>query len=56
MEDLGFRKRGEFLCGARIVNPHAHEFFNMSERDIETSKYQKVNCKKCIEIARKRWQ
>lgn len=48
MEDLGDKKRGEFLCGAEIKNPFAHQMLNMSERNIEQSKQERVTCKKCL--------
>lgn len=51
MEDWGEQKRGEFLCGAKIVNPLAHRLFNMGERDIEISKRERVTCRKCLKAA-----
>jgi hypothetical protein len=51
MEDLGDKKRGEFLCGAEIKNPFAHQMLNMNERNIDTSKQERVTCKRCIKAA-----
>ncbi|TCW35326.1 hypothetical protein EDC32_10838 [Laceyella sacchari] len=51
MEDWGGRTRGEFLCGAEIKNPFAHQMLNMSERDVEASKRERVTCKKCLAVA-----
>jgi hypothetical protein len=48
------RKRGDFLCSARITNLSAHQIINMSDSDEQRSKRQKVTCPKCIEIAQ-RW-
>ncbi|MBH8606019.1 hypothetical protein [Thermoactinomyces sp. CICC 10521] len=50
------RKRGEFLCKARITNPSAHERLNVVDIDADKSKRVKVDCQKCLEIARKRWR
>lgn len=50
------RKRGEFLCKARITNPSAHERLNVIDIDADKSKRVKVDCQKCLEIARKRWR
>jgi hypothetical protein len=51
MEDMGDKKRGEFLCGAKIKNPFAHDRLNMNERDIEQSKQERVTCRKCLAVA-----
>ena len=51
LEDWGAREKGEFLCGARIRNPLAHQLFNMNEWDIDASKYQRVTCQRCIRAA-----
>jgi hypothetical protein len=51
MEDMGDKKRGEFLCGAEIKNPFAHQVINMDERDVDTSKQERVTCKRCIKAA-----
>jgi hypothetical protein len=48
MEDWGDRAQGEFLCGAEIKNPFAHQVINMDERDIDQSKQERVTCKKCL--------
>jgi hypothetical protein len=50
------RRRGEFLCKASITNPKAHQALNVVDIHHEKSKYKKVECAKCIEIARKRWR
>ena len=50
------RRRGQFLCGAKITNPAAHERLNVIDIDADKSKRVKVDCQKCLEIARKRWQ
>lgn len=47
------RKRGEFLCKAKIQN-RAHWTLNVVDIDAEQSKKERVECKKCREIA-KRW-
>lgn len=50
------RKRGDFLCGARIANLAAHQILNMSDFDEQQrSKRQKVTCLKCLAIAQ-RWK
>lgn len=49
------RKRGEFLCKAKIANPKAHESINVNDSDPERTKWMRVRCKKCLEIAQKRW-
>jgi hypothetical protein len=51
MEDLGDKKRGEFLCGAEIKNPFAHQMLNMNERNIDSSKQERVTCRKCLAAA-----
>ncbi|UWE05301.1 hypothetical protein [Laceyella sacchari] len=51
MEDMGDKKRGEFLCGAEIKNPFAHQMLNMSERNIDSSKQERVTCRKCLAVA-----
>lgn len=48
------RKRGEFLCKAKITNPKAHESINVQD-DEDRHMWKRVRCKKCVEIARKRW-
>lgn len=48
------RKRGEFLCKSRITNK-AHWTLNVVDIGADESKRAKVECKKCLEIARKRW-
>jgi|GEM_PF-6009010 hypothetical protein len=53
LEDWGVREKGEFLCGARIRNPLAHRLFNLNERDVEASKYQRVTCQKCLAAAKR---
>ncbi|RAL20833.1 hypothetical protein [Thermoflavimicrobium daqui] len=59
MEDLHDgrlkRKAGQFLCGTRITNKNAHLILNMGGDDEERSKRIKVDCPKCLEVA-KRWQ
>jgi hypothetical protein len=50
------RRRGEFLCKARITNPAAHERLNVIDIDADKSKRVKVDCQKCLEVARKRWK
>lgn len=49
------RKRGQFLCGARIANLAAHQILNMSDSDEQRSKRIKVSCPKCLAIAQ-RWK
>lgn len=49
------RKRGEFLCKARITNPGAHQFLNVIDVGADRSKRVKVECAKCREIAQ-RWR
>lgn len=49
------RRRGQFLCGAKITNPAAHERLNVVDIDAEKSKRVRVDCQKCLEIA-KRWK